>query len=50
MGGETAGNSEADEELIIKLYQEIYTWMIAYASSVLRNRNLTEEAVQDTLK
>lgn len=42
------GNSEPDEEPITKLYQEMYGRMVAYASSVLSDRNLAEEAVQDT--
>lgn len=42
------GNSASDEEPITKLYQEMYGRMVAYASSVLRDRNLAEEAVQDT--
>ena len=41
-------NPAPDEEPITKLYQEMYGRMVAYASSVLRNRNLAEEAVQDT--
>lgn len=41
-------NSAPDEEPITKLYQEMYGRMAAYASSVLRDRNLAEEAVQDT--
>ena len=41
-------NSAPDEEPITKLYQEMYGRMVAYASSVLRDRNLAEEAVQDT--
>lgn len=42
------GNSIPDEEQITKLYQEMYGRMVAYASSVLGDRNLAEEAVQDT--
>ena len=42
------GNSIPDEEQITKLYQEMYGRMVAYASSVLRDRNLAEEVVQDT--
>ena len=41
-------NPAPDEEPITKLYQEMYGRMVAYASSVLRDRNLAEEAVQDT--
>lgn len=41
-------NSAPDEEPITKLYQEMYGRMVAYASSVLEDRNLAEEAVQDT--
>lgn len=41
-------NSAPNEEAIITLYQEMYGRMVAYASSVLRDRNLAEEAVQDT--
>ena len=37
-----------DEEQITKLYQEMYGRMVAYASSVLGDRNLAEEVVQDT--
>lgn len=47
-GGETVGNSIPDEAQIVKLYQEMYGRMLAYASSVLGDRNLAEEAVQDT--
>ena len=47
-GGETVGNSTPGEEQIAKLYQEMYGRMVAYASSVLGNRNLAEEVVQDT--
>lgn len=42
------GNSTPDEAQITKLYQEMYAPMIAYASSVLGDRSLAEEAVQDT--
>lgn len=42
------GNSIPDEEQITKLYQEMYGRMVAYASSVLGDRNLAEEMVQDT--
>lgn len=42
------GNSIPDEEQITKLYQEMYGRMVAYASSVLGDRNLAEEVVQDT--
>ena len=41
-------NSIPDEEQITKLYQEMYGRMVAYASSVLGDRNLAEEVVQDT--
>lgn len=41
-------NPAPDEEPITKLYQEMYGRMVAYAFSVLRDRNLAEEAVQDT--
>ena len=47
-GGETVGNPIPDEEQITKLYQEMYGRMVAYASSVLGDRNLAEEVVQDT--
>ena len=47
-GGETVDNSAPDEEPVTKLYQEMYGRMVAYASSALRDRNLAEEAVQDT--
>ena len=42
------GNSIPDEGPITTLYQEMYGRMIAYASSVLGDRSLAEEAVQDT--
>lgn len=42
------GNSIPDEEQITKLYQEMYGRMVAYASSVLGDRSLAEEMVQDT--
>lgn len=42
------GNSIPDEEQITKLYQEMYGRMVAYAFSVLGERNLAEEIVQDT--
>lgn len=42
------GNPIPDEEQITKLYQEMYGRMVAYASSVLGDRNLAEEVVQDT--
>lgn len=42
------GNSMPDEKQITKLYQEMYGRMVAYASSVLGDRNLAEEVVQDT--
>ena len=41
-------NSMTDEDPITKLYQEMYGRMVAYASSVLGDRNLAEEVVQDT--
>lgn len=41
------GNSIPAEEPIAKLYQEMYGRMVAYASSVLGDRNLAEEVVQD---
>ena len=41
-------NSIQDEDPISKLYQEMYGRMVAYALSILRDRNLAEEAVQDT--
>ena len=47
-GGEIVGNSIPDEEQITTLYREMYGRMVAYASSVLGERNLAEEAVQDT--
>lgn len=47
-GGELVGNSMSDEEQITKLYQEMYQRMVAYASAVLADRALAEEAVQDT--
>ena len=37
-----------DEDPIAQLYQEMYGRMVAYASSVLEDRALAEEAVQDT--
>lgn len=42
------GNSIPDEDPITKLYYEMHGRMIAYAFSVLRDRNLAEEVVQDT--
>lgn len=42
------GNSIPDKEQITILYQEMYGRMVAYASSVLGDRNLAEEVVQDT--
>lgn len=36
------------EDQISRLYREMYSRMLVYASSVLRNRDLAEEAVQDT--
>ena len=42
------GNSIPDEGPITTLYQEMYGRMIAYASSILGDRSLAEEAVQDT--
>ena len=42
------GNSIPDKEQITKLYQEMYGRMVAYATSVLGDRNLAEEVVQDT--
>ena len=42
------GNSIPDEDPITRLYQEMYGRMVAYATSVLGDRNLAEEAVQDT--
>ena len=41
------GNSVPDKEPIAKLYLEMYGRMVAYAFSVLRDRHLAEEAVQD---
>lgn len=37
-----------DEDQISRLYREMYSRMLVYASSVLRNQDLAEEAVQDT--
>lgn len=37
-----------EEEQITALYRDVYGRMIAYASSVLEDSNLAEEAVQDT--
>lgn len=42
------GNPIPDEEQITKLYREMYGRMVAYAFSVLGDRNLAEEMVQDT--
>ena len=36
------------EDQISRLYREMYSRMLVYASSVLRNRDLAKEAVQDT--
>ena len=36
------------EDQISKLYREMYGRMFAYASSVLQNWHLADEAVQDT--
>lgn len=41
-------NSISDEEQITALYRDMYGRMVAYASSVLGDPNLAEEAVQDT--
>ena len=42
------GNSIPDEAQITTLYQNMYGRMVAYAFSVLGDRSLAEEAVQDT--
>ena len=42
------GNSVSDEEQITRLYQDMYGRMVAYAASVLEDRSLAEEVVQDT--
>lgn len=42
------GNSMPDNDPITILYQEMYGRMVAYASSILGDQNLAEEAVQDT--
>ena len=47
-GGETVGNSLPDETQITTLYRNMYGRMVAYASSVLGDQSLAEEAVQDT--
>ena len=41
------GNSISGEEQIAKLYYEMYSRMFAYATCILRDRELAEEAVQD---
>lgn len=40
-------NSTSDGERIAELYREMYGQMFAYASCILRDRDLAEEAVQD---
>ena len=47
-GGEMVDNYIPDEDQISKLYREMYGRMFVYASSVLQNRDLAEEAVQDS--
>lgn len=42
------GNCPPEEDRIAKLYQEMYGPMVAYAFSVLGDRALAEEMVQDT--
>lgn len=47
-GGEMVDNYIPGEDQISKLYREMYGRMFVYASSVLQNWHLADEAVQDT--